>query len=111
MALTEYAVDISNLGFKYPDNEEKSFSGLDLKIPKGDRFGLFWPNGAGKTTLMNLMTGVLMASEGQICLLGNEMGKQKNAVNKLFGFVPQDFSFYRELSPVENLDFFGAWAG
>ncbi len=32
-------------------------------------------------------------------------------VNKLFGFVPQDFSFYQELSPVENLEFFGAWSG
>ena len=111
MALTEYAVNISNMGFKYPDNEHMSFSGLDLKIPRGERFGLFGPNGAGKTTLMNLMTGVLIATEGKVCLLGNEMGKQKNTVNRLFGFVPQDFSFYNELSPVENLEFFGAWAG
>lgn len=111
MALTEYAIEINNLGFKYPDNDRASFSGLELKIAKGDRFGLFGPNGAGKTTLMNLMTGVLIATEGKVCLLGNEMGKQKSAVNGLFGFVPQDFSFYSELSPVENLEFFGAWAG
>jgi ABC-2 type transport system ATP-binding protein len=111
MALTEYAIDINNLGFKYPDNEENLLSGLDLKIPKGDRFGLFGPNGAGKTTLMNLMTGVLIATEGTVSLLGNHMGKQKSEINKLFGFVPQDFSFYSELSPVENLEFFGAWAG
>src|ERR1700759_588241 len=111
MAVTEYAVDISNVGFKYPDNEEMSFSGLNLQVPKGERFGLFGPNGAGKTTLMNLMTGVLLADQGSIKLLGNEMGKQKNAVNRLFGFVPQDFSLYGELSPVENLEFYGALAG
>ena len=39
------------------------------------------------------------------------MGDKNKAVNKLFGFVPQDFSFYQELSPAENLEFFGAWAG
>jgi len=112
MALTDpFAVNITGMGFRYPDNEDVSFSQLDLKIARGERFGLFGPNGAGKTTLMNLMTGVLQVDEGKITLLGNEVCGQKNAVNKLFGFVPQDFSFYQELSPVENLEFFGAWSG
>ena len=112
MALTDpFAVNITGMGFRYPDNADVSFSHLDLKIAKGERFGLFGPNGAGKTTLMNLMTGVLQVDEGKITLLGNEVGRQKSAVNKLFGFVPQDFSFYQELSPVENLEFFGAWSG
>jgi len=112
MAVTEkFAVDIAGMGFRYPDNEDVSFSQLDLKIAKGERFGLFGPNGAGKTTLMNLMTGVLQVNEGGIKLLGHDVGRHKNAVNKLFGFVPQDFSFYQELSPVENLAFFGAWSG
>jgi len=105
------AVDIQNMGFRYPDNEEVSFANLDLQIKKGERFGLFGPNGAGKTTLMNLMTGVLQANDGSIMMLGNKVGHQDKKVNKLFGFVPQDFSFYRELSPAENLEFFGAWAG
>ena len=105
------AVDIQNLGFRYPDNEEVSFANLNLRVKKGERFGLFGPNGAGKTTLMNLMTGVLQVDEGSIMLLGNKVGHQDKKVNKLFGFVPQDFSFYRELSPAENLEFFGAWAG
>lgn len=105
------AVDIQNMGFRYPDNAEVSFSNLNLQIKKGERFGLFGPNGAGKTTLMNLMTGVLQVNEGSISLLGNQIGHQSKNVNKLFGFVPQDFSFYQELSPAENLEFFGAWAG
>lgn len=105
------AVDIENLGFRYPGNSDMSFSRLDLKIAKGERFGLFGPNGAGKTTLISLMTGLLSADEGHIKLLGHEIGGQNNAVNKLFGFVPQELSFYQELSPVENLEFFGAWAG
>ncbi len=106
-----FAVDIQNMGFRYPGNEDVSFSNLNLKVKKGERFGLFGPNGAGKTTLMNLMTGVLRVNEGSIMILGNKVGHQDKKVNKLFGFVPQDFSFYRELSPAENLEFFGAWAG
>lgn len=112
MAVMEpFAVDIQNLGFRYPGNPEVSFTSLNLQVKKGERFGLFGPNGAGKTTLMNLMTGVLQVDEGSITLLGHKVGVQKKEVNKLFGFVPQDFSFYQELSPAENLEFFGAWAG
>ncbi|MGZ3750388.1 MAG: ABC transporter ATP-binding protein [Mucilaginibacter sp.] len=112
MALTDpLAVNIENLGFHYPGNEGVTFSGLNLKIAKGERFGLFGPNGAGKTTLLSLMTGLLKAKEGSIHLLGLDINKHDKAVNKLFGFVPQDFSFYQELSPVENLEFFGAWSG
>ena len=99
------------MGFRYPGNEDVSFSGLNLKVDKGERFGLFGPNGAGKTTLISLMTGLLTADAGHIKLLGREVGKKKRMVNRLFGYVPQDFSFYQELSPVENLQFFGAWAG
>lgn len=105
------AVHIHNLGFQYPYNSGVQFSGLNLDIAAAERFGLFGPNGAGKTTLMSLMTGLLSAQQGQIQLLGQTIGLKKSAVNQLFGFVPQDFSFYHELSPAENLHFFGAWAG
>lgn len=104
-------VNIENLGFRYTGADETLLSHFNLSIAKGESFGLFGPNGAGKTTLMNLMTGVLNASEGGIQILGHKVGTQSKKVNRLFGFVPQDFSFYRELSPVENLEFFGAWAG
>ena len=105
------AIDIDNMSFGYPGNAELSFSHFNLKVEKGERFGLFGPNGAGKTTLISLMTGLLTATDGYVKLLGREVGKQSLSVNRLLGFVPQDFSFYGELSPVENLAFFGAWSG
>ena len=112
MAITDHtAVDLQNVHFSYGENEGVHFAGLNLQINKGARFGLFGPNGAGKTTLMSLMTGLLSADKGKIILLGNTVAKNNLGVNKLFGFVPQDFSFYQELSPAENLEFFGAWAG
>ncbi len=63
------AIDIENMGFSYPGNSVMLFSGLNLKVAKGERFGLFGPNGAGKTTLIGLMTGLLSVNEGHIKLL------------------------------------------
>nr|AUN35612.1 ABC transporter ATP-binding protein [uncultured bacterium] len=105
------AISINHLGFSYPGQSKHCFNELNLDIQEGARFGLFGPNGAGKTTLMHCMTGLLRYTKGSIKLLGNEIADHKKAVNKLFGFVPQDFSLYHELSPVQNLEFFGAWSG
>lgn len=105
------AVRINNVGFTYPRQSASCFTDLNLEVQEGERFGLFGPNGAGKTTLMNCMTGLLRFNKGSIQLLGHEVAQHKKAINKLFGFVPQDFSFYQELSPAENLAFFGAWSG
>ena len=99
------AINIHGLEFTYPGNSLPLFSRLNLKITSGERFGLFGPNGAGKTTLMHLMTGLLSFSEGSIELMGKEIKKGDTSVRKLFGFVPQELSFYHELSPVENLHF------
>src|SRR4051812_23946205 len=105
------AVSIQQVGFKYPGQTDYCISQLSLEIAAGESFGLFGPNGAGKTTLMHLMTGLLQATEGSITLLGLLVKKHDKSFTRLFGFVPQDFSFYQELSPEENLAFFGAWAG
>jgi ABC-2 type transport system ATP-binding protein len=104
------AIKIEHLSFNY-SAQQNLFSDLNLQIQQGERFGLFGPNGAGKTTLMSLMTGLLSFKEGSIELLGKSIKTKNKNVNELFGFVPQDFSFYEELTPVENLQFFGAWSG
>lgn len=105
------AVDIHTLDFSYKNPPQTCFKALDLKINAGERFGLFGPNGAGKTTLMSCMTGLLNYDNGSIHLLGKEIKKESKQIKKLIGFVPQDFAFYQELSPKENLDYFGALSG
>ena len=104
------AVRIKGLGFRYP-GQGSILNIPSLEIAAGERFGLFGPNGAGKTTLMNCMTGLLTYQHGHIEMAGFEVKTNRKAINSLFGFVPQDFSFYHELSPLENLEFFGAWSG
>lgn len=106
-----WAIEVEDLSFQHPEQSRMCINHVNLKVLAGERFGLFGPNGAGKTTLMNLMTGVLSFNKGHIKLLGRDLQQEGKARNSLFGFVPQDLSFYQELSPVENLAFFGAWAG
>jgi len=106
----EAAIQISDLSFRY-QAQEPVLDQLNLTIEAGERFGLFGPNGAGKTTLMSLMTGLLPYKTGSVKLLGYELRGRDRKINSLFGLVPQDFSFYPELSTEENLQFFGAWAG
>jgi ABC-2 type transport system ATP-binding protein len=109
--MTGSAVHIKNLGFTYRDQPRPLFSNLDLSIEEGESFGIFGPNGAGKTTLMSIMTGLIGYNSGSVKLFSQEVSTKKKSFNSVFGFVPQDFSFYHELSPVENLRFFGAWSG
>lgn len=103
------AIELSHVGFQYKENSGVYFNDFNLTIFKGERFGLFGPNGAGKSTLLSLMTGVLKTQTGTIQLFNQDV--QKKSVRNVFGYVPQDFALYEELSPRENLSFFGAWAG
>jgi ABC-2 type transport system ATP-binding protein len=105
------AIAINNLAFQYPRQEGIYFENFNLEIAEGESFGLFGPNGAGKTTLMHLMTGLLKYSGGSIRLQGHEIKHHPKSINRIFGFVPQDFSLYPELSTRENLAFYGAWYG
>ena len=102
-----FAITVTNLNFRYPGHSFDCLSTINLKIDRGDRFGLFGPNGAGKTTLISIMTGLLNPGSGSVKLFDIEVSTDREA-KKLFGYVPQDFAFYDELTPVENLEFFGA---
>ncbi|MCB9251767.1 MAG: ABC transporter ATP-binding protein [Flavobacteriales bacterium] len=104
------AIEVNNLCYTYPKQVGQPLSKINLNIEKGERFGLFGPNGAGKTTLIQLLTGVLKNKEGSI-RIQNEPLNQHFKNKRSIGFVPQDFAFYDELNPIENLKFFGAWSG
>ncbi|MBE7509742.1 MAG: ABC transporter ATP-binding protein [Bacteroidia bacterium] len=104
------ALSLSQVSYQYPDTDFPVVKDVTLQISRGMRFGLFGPNGAGKTTLMSLMTGILTPQKGEI-KINDITPSDTMKYRRQFGYVPQDFAFYPELTPAENLEFFGAWLG
>ena len=95
------AITLNDVSFSY--GHLKVIDHLSLDIPCGVSFGLLGSNGAGKTTLIRLMVGLLKASAGEICCLGQ---KPSPANARNIGYMPQLASLYNELTVQQNLDFF-----
>ena len=85
----------------------KALKGVSLKIESGQIFGLLGANGAGKTTLIRLIIGSTKPSSGRLSVLGFDPVKQKRAIRRLIGYMPQSPALYEDLSPMENIRFFG----
>jgi ABC-2 type transport system ATP-binding protein len=109
--MSKPALSIQNLGYTYPKAEKPLFSGLNLEVEAGQSFGLFGPNGAGKTTLISLITNVLKYSTGSITFFGQELSQNRKSILPQIGYVPQSLSLYEELTPIQNLRYFGVMMG
>jgi ABC-2 type transport system ATP-binding protein len=84
---------------------------LSLQIEAGSIFGFLGPNGAGKTTTMRMLCGLTHPTGGRARIEGADVWKDRQLVRTKFGYVPQRFSLYRDLTVVENLRFFGGAYG
>ena len=80
---------------------------VTLKVERGEIFGLVGPDGAGKTTLIRMICRLITPTSGSVRLFG---GKQANGGNSQdhFGYMPQRFSLYGDLTVMENINFFGS---
>jgi ABC-2 type transport system ATP-binding protein len=84
---------------------------VDLALARGEIFGLLGPNGAGKTTTISMACGVVPPSRGTARIAGADIRTQTFAAKRAIGLVPQDLALYDELSPRQNLAFFGQLYG
>ena len=79
-----------------------------LDIQQGEIYGIIGPNGAGKTTLISILCGILQPSSGTFQYQIKDQLHTSKSIKKYLGYVPQEYAFYEELTPTQNLSFFGA---
>jgi ABC-2 type transport system ATP-binding protein len=76
---------------------------IDLRVERGEVFGLLGANGAGKTTAIRMLCGTLAPSRGRVEVAGVDMLRHPRRARSRIGYVTQRFTLYGELSVTENL--------
>lgn len=96
-------IEVRNLVKKYGDH--LAVDHLDFRLESGKVYGFLGPNGAGKSTTMNIMTGYLGATEGQVIIGGHDILKEPEAAKKQIGYLPEQPPLYMEMTVREYLEF------
>jgi ABC-type multidrug transport system ATPase subunit len=91
-------------------NGVRALNDVSLEIPAG-MFGLLGPNGAGKSSLMRTLATLQEADSGEVSLDGIDVLRDKDAVRRVLGYLPQDFGVYPKVSAQDLLDHFAALKG
>ncbi|MFJ3671029.1 ABC transporter ATP-binding protein [Streptomyces sp. NPDC090106] len=102
--MTTDAVDCTGLVHAFGDT--KAVDGLDLTVTEGEVFGLLGPNGAGKTTAIRCITTLLPVPPGKVRVFGHDAARDRMAVRRLLGYVPQQLSADQSLTGRENVALF-----
>jgi ABC-2 type transport system ATP-binding protein len=80
---------------------------ISMVIGKGEIFGFLGANGAGKTTTIRMLCGLTRPTHGYGAINGLDIWRKRSRVRCQFGYVPQRFSLYADLTVLENIHFFG----
>ena len=96
-------IEVSHLTKRYGANT--AVDDLSFTIKKGVIYGLLGPNGAGKSTTMNIITGCLGATEGEVRVDGHSVVDEPMAAKKRIGYLPEQPPLYQEMTPKEYLRF------
>lgn len=96
-------IEVKNLVKKYGNH--LAIDHLNFKIEEGKIYGFLGPNGAGKSTTMNIMTGYLGATEGEVIINGHDILKEPEEAKKHIGYLPEIPPLYTEMTVLEYLDF------
>lgn len=84
---------------------------LDFTVEDGLIYGFLGPNGAGKTTTMNMMTGYLGATEGEIIIEGHNILEEPKLAKQKIGYLPEIPPLYVDMTVTEYLEFAAALKG
>ena len=96
-------LEVKNLGISF--GGLRAVNGFDIKIEKGELYGLIGPNGAGKTTVFNLLTGVYKPDTGSVVLDGTELtGKSTIEISKAgIARTFQNIRLFKDMSVLDNV--------
>ena len=96
-------IEVRHLTKKY--GSHAAVDDLSFTIEKGVIYGFLGPNGAGKSTTMNIITGCLGATEGEVLIDGHSIIEEPLAAKKLIGYLPELPPVYMDMTPEEYLKF------
>lgn len=96
-------VEVRDLVKKY--DEHIAVDGISFTIETGKIYGFLGPNGAGKSTTMNVITGCLAATEGQILIQGHDIYEDHKEAKRHIGYLPELPPLYLDQTPKEYLSF------
>lgn len=96
-------IQVRNLTKKYGQNTV--VKGLTFTIEKGKIYGFLGPNGAGKSTTMNMLTGCLAPTEGEIIINGHDIYEEPEEAKRAIGYLPEQPPLYMDMTPYEYLSF------
>lgn len=96
-------IEVKNVTKKYGDFI--AVDNISFKIKKGDIIGLLGPNGAGKSTTMNMITGFIEQTSGEIIVDGFNMLKKPKKAKKEIGYMPEGVPLYTDLTVKEFVNY------
>ena len=86
-------IEVKNLTKRY--GSHPAVSNLSFHIETGQIYGFLGPNGAGKSTTMNIMTGYLSATEGDVVVNGHSILDEPEEAKACIGYLPEQPPLYR----------------
>lgn len=92
-------------------NGHAALDALDLRVGAGEVFCLLGANGAGKTTTINLFLNFIEPTKGKALIKGLDVTREPRETKKYLAYIPEQVQLYRNLSGLENLEYFSALAG
>lgn len=112
MRMTKSSVPIIEIeGLTHAYGDTTILHDLNLAIPEGEIFGFLGHNGAGKTTTISILTTLLRQTSGTVRIAGHDTLKESRAVRSTIGYLPENVTFYNDLTAYENLAYFARLSG
>ena len=96
-------IEVSHLTKKY--GRHLAVDDVSFTVEDGQIYGLLGPNGAGKSTIMNILTGYLSATSGQVTVAGHPLPEDADEAKACVGYLPEQPPLYPEMTVGEYLNF------